>query len=113
MKEFYDPRNFERALRVGDMIHCPKGRLKINEIIRQDFYKCKYEPERSYIHIDFRTKSGMLHSWKSNLDGGYVEFRDPIVSPIIRDKILKELDRKEQQRVNQLRETFRKFGYSV
>lgn len=67
----------KEELKVGDYIICKGSKVKIGEILSQDFYPCYYTPERSYIDIEFRDTKGKYRHWKSTQDGGTIEYADP------------------------------------
>ena len=64
----------KNELQVGDYIICKGNKVKVAEILAQDFYFCDYSPERSYIDIEFTDSKGKYRHWKSNLDGGTLEY---------------------------------------
>lgn len=81
-------------LKVGDYIICKGSKVKIGEVLSQDFYLSHYNPERSYIDIEFRDAKGKYRHWKSTQDGGTIEYTDPkgaIVNEIKNSNILDSL----------------------
>lgn len=67
----------KEELKVGDYIICKGSKVKIGQILYQDFYPHPYNPERSYIDIEFRDTKGKYRHWKSDQDGGTIEYADP------------------------------------
>ena len=84
----------KEELKVGDYIICKGNKVKIGEVLSQDFYLSYYNPERSYIDIEFRDTKGKYRHWKSTQDGGTIEYADPkgdIVDEIKNSNILDAL----------------------
>ena len=70
----------ERELRVGDRIRCQGLECKIAEILFQECYSCNYDPNESYIDIEFKDPRGGYHRWKSYIDGGMYILQRGILS---------------------------------
>lgn len=84
----------KEELKVGDYVICKGSKVKIGEVLAQDFYPSHYNPERSYIDIEFRDAKGKYRHWKSTQDGGTIEYADPkgaIVNEIKNSNILDAL----------------------
>ena len=71
----------KRKLKEGDIIRCQSKAVMIRRIAYQDCYRdFSYKnyggEDKSYIDIEFEDSMGCYHHWKSNLDGGTVEYQD-------------------------------------
>lgn len=71
--------NKEPMIGIGDTIHC-KG---ISAVIAEIYYNDRFielipdqeeEVYAIFYDVEFRDTNGVLRSWKSIFDGGYVEF---------------------------------------
>lgn len=71
----------KRKLEVGDTIVRGGTKQIIGEILSQDYYKdedaAKYGlKDKSYIEIEFKDTKGVYDSWKSNIDGGSIIYKN-------------------------------------
>lgn len=68
--------NIERELQVGDSITSKGVKATIKEIISQDSHIPKGDSfVNAYIDIEFIDDKGNYRNWKSELDGGTIEYK--------------------------------------
>lgn len=75
--------NILREVRVGDTIKAKSHSYEVSEILSQDCYKDTDSvgygiEDRSYIDLEFNDVKGKYHHWKSQLDGGYVLYKNSL-----------------------------------
>lgn len=75
--------NILREVRVGDTIKVKSRSYEVGEILSQDCHKdtdsVRYGIEdKSYIDLEFNDVKGKYHHWKSQLDGGYVLYKNSL-----------------------------------
>lgn len=73
----------KRELEVGDIIVAKGGKATISSIISQDTYFGSNYCDDS-VNIEFRDSNGNYRSWKSDIDGGYVLYKEDIVPSSLR-----------------------------
>lgn len=72
--------NIKRELKIGDRIVCKGIKATVASIISQDSF---IYPEKSLMEssldIEFTDLNGKYRRWKSEMDGGYIEYKEDIL----------------------------------